>query len=145
MQNNNDIAVLNSIYRNAKTGCQGIADILPKTENAGFRSDLKTQESQYKMISGEAASHLISLGTEPDPVSPVKKAGMKVSAEMNTWMNNDTTHLAEMMIQGSNMGITNMTKVLNGYPNPNPEVKNLANRLIDIEHQNIERLKTYLR
>ena len=144
MQKNNDIVVLNSIYRNAQTGYQAISDILPKTDNAGFRSDLKTQEGQYKAIVNEASSRLAGLGTEPESVSSIKKASMKVMAEMNTMMNNDTTHLAEMMIQGSNMGITNMTKVLNGYPDPNPDVKNLADRLITIEHQNIERLKTYL-
>ena len=144
MQKDNDASVLNSIYNGAKIGSQAISDILPKTENTQFRSDLYTQEKQYEGISNEAASQLIAMGMEPDTVGGMKKMGMKFATEINTIMNSDTSHLAELMIKGSNMGITNMTKVLNGYSNPKPEVKNLADRLIQIEQQNIDRLKMYL-
>lgn len=144
MQKNKETEVLNSIYRGAKTGSQAIIDLLPKAENSRFCSDLQTQEQEYNNISAEAANMLISMGSEPEPVSAIKKAGMKMGVEMNTIMNNDTGYLAQLMIKGSTMGITNMTKVLNNYENPNPQVTDLAQRLIKTEQQNIDRLKAYL-
>lgn len=137
-------SVLNSIYRDAALGSSAISDLLPKTENAQFRSDLRTQESEYNAICAEATNQLSSLGLKPDPIGAGKIVGMKASVTMNTIMNTDTSHLAEMMIQGSTNGITSMTKVLNGYPNPDPQVKGLADRLIQVEQQNIARLKAYL-
>ena len=139
-----EVSVLNSIYRGAKIGCQSISELLPKTDNPEFQADLQTQELQYEAIKTAAASKLQALGAAPEPIGLAAQAGMKASVGMHTMMNTDTTHLAELMINGSNMGITNMTKVLNGYPNPKPDIKQLADRLIQIEQDNIERLKTYL-
>ena len=144
MQKNSEAAVLNSIYRGAKTGASAIQDILPKVEDSGFMSDMKTQFEQYNSISGQAEAQLLNMGAKPEPVGVMKQVGMKAATEMNTMLNNDTGHLAELMIKGSNMGITNMTKVMNNYADPKPEVKELADRLIKTEQMNIERLKAYL-
>lgn len=144
MQKNSEATVLNSIYRGAKVGAAAIQDILPKVEDSNFLSDMKTQYQQYNAISGQAAAQLLSMGASPEPVGTLKKAGMKAATEMNTILNTDTTHLAELMIKGSNMGITNMTKVMNNYSDPKPEVKQLADKLIKTEQQNLERLKAYL-
>lgn len=144
MDSINDKAVLNDIYKNAQAGCQGISDLLPKVSNSNFRNDLKTQESEYKTISQLASEQLMQMGETPSEIGTLQRVGMWASVNANTMMNSDTTHLAEMMINGSNMGITNMTKVLNNYQNPNPQVKGLADQLITTEHQNIQRLQTYL-
>jgi hypothetical protein len=50
-----------------------------------------------------------------------------------------------MMIKGSNMGIIQMTKVVNGYSDASPETLGLAQKLITTENDNISRLKTYLK
>ncbi len=142
---NVDIAVLNSVYRNAKTGAQAISDMLPKAGDAAFASDLRTQHSEYEDISREAASRICGLGAEPEPVGEMKKLGMKMGVVMNTAMCDDTEHLAELMIKGSNMGIITMTKVINGHSNASPETLGLAQKLITSEHGNIERLKAYLK
>lgn len=144
IEKSKEASVLNSIYRGAKTGSQNISELLPKTDNPRFRADLQMQEQQYEAIKTAAASKLQTMGSEPEPVGLMKQAGMKAAVSMHTMMNTDTAHLAELMINGSNMGITNMTKVLNGYANPQPDVKHLADRLIQVEQDNIERLKTYL-
>ena len=143
MQYSHD-SVLNSIYRNAETGQQAIFDLIPKVDDGGFLKDIKTQQAEYAEIAQEAVAQLSDMGVKPDPVSGVKKMGMKMGVTMNTMLENDVSHLAQLMIKGSNMGIVNMTKVLNNYPNPKPEIKSLATKLINIEHQNLERLKTYL-
>lgn len=144
MEINNDCAVLNDIYKNAQTGCQGISDLMPRVTNSAFRSDLVTQGNEYKAIAHLATDRLIEMGDTPSEIGPMQRVGMWAAVTSKTMMNSDTSHLAEMMITGSTMGITNMTKVLNSYQNPNPQVKTLADQLINTEHQNIERLKAYL-
>ena len=145
MVENVDISVLNSIYRNAKTGAQAIDDLLPKAEDSSFVSDLKTQYKEYESISREAASRIVNLGGEPEPVGEMKKLGMKMGVTMNTMANDETEHLAELMIKGSNMGIVTMTKVVNGHSTASPETLGLAQKLITCEHDNISRLKAYLK
>lgn len=149
MQNTNptktpEVSVLNSIYRGARIGKESIENLLPKTEHPGFRDDLRTQEGEYDTICKEAANKLMEMGNTPDPIGSHKKMAMKAAVEMNTMRNTDTSHLAELMIKGSTTGITNMTKILNGYQNPDSQVYDLAQRLITMEQNNIERLKVYL-
>ncbi len=144
-ENNVNIAVLNSVYRNARVGSQAISDLLPRAEDASFKSDLVTQKNEYDSIGGEAAERIVGLGGQPEPVGEMKKLGMKMGVTMNTMMNEETGHLAELMIKGSNMGIVQMTKVINGHRDASPETLGLAQKLINCEHDNIVRLKTYLK
>lgn len=84
-----------------------------------------------------------------------------MSVQGNTLCNRETSHLAEMMIQGSNMGILSLTKILNsfGSPEANPaqsqqdnqqappaqnQAIDLARTTIQAEEDNINRLKIYL-
>ncbi len=144
-ENNVDIAVLNSVYRNARTGAQAIDDLLPKADDSSFISDLETQKREYDSIGGEAASRIVGLGGTPESVGEMKKMGMKMGVAMNTMVNDETGHLAELMIKGSNMGIVQMTKVINGHRDASAETLGLAQKLITCEHDNITRLKAYLK
>jgi hypothetical protein len=145
MTENADIKVLNSIYKGARVGAEAIDDLMPKVSDTGLTADLETQLQEYESISKEAATRLVNLGAEPQAVSSMKKTGMKMSVTMNTMANDETEHLAEMMIKGSNMGIIQMTKVVNGYSDASPETLGLAQKLITTENDNISRLKTYLK
>ena len=139
-----EASVLNSVCRGARIGSESIENLLTKTEHPQFRDDLRSQQDQYETICRDAANKLLELGTIPDPVGAGKKLSMKAALEMSTMGNTSTSHLAEIMIRGSTMGITNMTKILNGYQNPNPDTAELVQRLITVEQQNIDRLKVYL-
>ena len=63
---------------------------------------------------------------------------------MNTAFNISREHLAEMLIQGSNRGITSMWKVLKHNQLAAKESVELAKELVDFEEKNIERLKEFL-
>ena len=63
---------------------------------------------------------------------------------MNTILNTSTSHIAELMIRGSNRGIIDMNKTLNRYPDAKGSAVELAKELMDFEEKNITRLKKYL-
>jgi len=144
MQKNNDVLVLNAIYRGAETGAQAISDLMPKAEDTAFRAELDAQAREFRSIASEAAVQLAGLNASPKPVGYAKKTGMKMAVEMNAMADPDLSHYAEMMIKGSHMGILNMTKVMNDYAEPRPEIRELGDRLIKAEQQHVEQLKKYL-
>lgn len=49
-----------------------------------------------------------------------------------------------MMLQGSNMGIIDITKKLKECPDAEPETTRLAQRLLKMEERNLEQLKEFL-
>lgn len=155
MEFNNESALLQEIYQGAVMGAESIRMLLPKVENPRFRSDLQTQHRQYQQTAAQAEGQLKALGRCPKELDSCQQAMLWTSVMGQTLCNKETSHLAEMMIQGSNMGIINLTKVLNGYTPADPQAdpagqdaqnqaRDLAQSTIQAEENNINRLKTYL-
>lgn len=144
MNFNNETALLCDIYRGADMGCDAIALMLPKVRNPEFRSDLKTQYQKYQEIQDQAEQQLKEQGTCPEESSRFSKAALAAGIHWKTAVNQETSHFADMIIAGSNMGITQLTKTLNHYKDGVPQVRELAQTLIRTEQDNIERMKPYL-
>lgn len=159
MEFSNETALLQAIYKGGAMGTLSIAQLLPKVQNPCFRTDLQTQLNEYQKVMKQAESQLKALSVCPKELPPWEKTMLTMSLQAQTLLNKETSHLAEMMIQGSNMGIVSLTKVLNCYRIPNevengPEgpkhmdahqkARDLANNMIQAEKDNINRLKTYL-
>ena len=63
---------------------------------------------------------------------------------MKTLTNNDSPKLAEMLIQGTTMGITDTLKAKNEYPTNNKELETIVERIIKHEEEFVDSLKTFL-
>ena len=64
--------------------------------------------------------------------------------QMNTLTDKSNSHIAELMSQGNLMGMIEAQKLLNHSPEMEPEIKNILNEFIQMQHNNIEQLKQYL-
>ena len=75
----------------------------------------------------------------------MQKAFMFTSIKMNTLTDDSKSHVAELMIKGTVMGITELTELKNGNKDCLSEKTNeFLNRLIDLEEEYEERLKALL-
>ena len=144
MDFSNDVALLNEIYQGAVMGSEAISSLLPKVKSPSFRSDLKLQYDSYQDIARQADEALKGRGSCPRELKPMQKAGLRMGTWMNTLANEETAHLAEMMIQGSNMGILSLTKVLSPYNESGSDARQLAAPTLAMEEDNIRRMKGYL-
>lgn len=155
MEFRNETTLLQEVYKGAQMGGDALDQILPKVENPGLRGDLQEQRRGYQSISEEAERQLRVLNKCPQPLPGVEKAMLWGSLQGQTLMNKETSHLAEMVIQGSNMGIVNLTKVLNSYTPVDErdtgvaaerrrQARALAQQAITNEQNSIARLKGYL-
>ena len=98
--------ILAEIYRNAQLALQSIADILPETEDEETRNELMAQHEGYEKICARAAVLARDNDIELKEPNPMKKAMMWGSIKMSTLTDNSRSHIAEMMVQGTVMGIT---------------------------------------
>lgn len=161
MEFSNECALLQEIYRGAVMGSASISLLLPKVRNAAFRSDLKTQNAQYESIAQQAEQALAQSGQCPKPLTGQEQGMLELGIWCKTALNRETAHLAKLMIQGSNMGILTLTGILNSYgssrdnpaqsqteaqlaQSPENTAAALARQTIQIERDNIDRLKVYL-
>lgn len=65
--------------------------------------------------------------------------------QLNTLTDASTEHVAELMIRGNTMAITDMMKVMKANRGAKKEYCELAEEIMDFEEKNIETLKGYLK
>lgn len=141
-QNTTDF--LSEIYRGAKMGVETIDNLLMKVNDNNIYNELKYQIKSYEEIANEAYGELIKRNNKPKDISTFDKTMAKMSIGINTLINSNPSHIADMLIKGSTMGVTGITKTLNSHYNADNDIKNLADRFIKLEQDNIDRLKKFL-
>ena len=66
------------------------------------------------------------------------------SIQMNTLLDSSEQHIAEIMINGTTMGIIDMTKKLNELEQPKAKEKEIAEEFIENSQAYIDMWKNYL-
>lgn len=135
---------INDIYKNAHIAMQSIADLLPAVEKFDIEEELKYQYDGYDKIIAKISAFMADNNIEPKDINPFKKAMLWGSIKMKTLMNNSQNQVAEMMINGTVMGINELTAMKNESTNLNEGVLSLLNELLSLEEGYEQRLKQYL-
>ena len=140
------LSLLEAMYKNVRMGADSIIDIMPKVSDESLKTELTSELERYEKFSKEIESSILNMGEEATDQGVLAKLGTKMSVAMNTMMDSTTSHIAEMMIQGGTMGITDATKLLREYENTScsKEALALAERIIKYEEETVERLKQFL-
>ncbi len=102
--------ILAEIYRNAQLALQSISNILPQVEDEEVKTELSLQHEEYEKFSSRASMLAKDKGLELKEPNPFKKMMMWGSIKMNSMMDNSRAHIADMMLQGTVMGITALRK-----------------------------------
>ena len=137
---------LNLLYKNVKMGADSTIDIMPKVSNTSLREELTSEVEQYEKFAKEIQNMLFELGEKPEEENFMTKMMSKIGITMNTMMDASASHIADIMIQGATMGITDTTKLVREHENTScsEEALRLAKETIRYEEETIERLKKFL-
>ena len=138
------IELLRDVVRTARDGDEGIRLVMEKTKDTAFREALFTEQATYQAIERDAGRRLVGMGSEAEPESLMARAGMKMGIEMQTFTDTSTAHLANLLIQGSTMGVTELTRSRNEHSEADGESVALCDRLIKAQQDAIERAKGIL-
>ena len=139
-----DKSVLNEVYRNSRVGMKAIHSVIGKVYDDDLALDLNRLAYQYARISEKAAGKLYENGLKPQEEGPLNRAVMWGSIQLNTLTDISTEHIAELMIQGSTRGMTEMTIVARENNACGKFSSEMAEELIHFEEKSIQRLKAYL-
>ncbi len=138
--------VLAELYRNSQLALQSISDILPVVEDGEVRQELLRQHEEYEKIGGTVSRLAKDKNIEIKAPNPMKKAMMWSSIKMSTLTDNSRAHIAEMMVQGTVMGITAIRSSLGEMPDEecDQEILQLTREFLEMEEQFEERWKNYI-
>lgn len=136
--------LLTAVLQNSEMGSSAIRQIFPSVRNDSLRTELRRQLSEYEKQHNTICRQMQVLHMKGKPISPAAKAMGSISIAVKTASDSSSQHLAEMLIQGTNMGIININKALNSAKEITGSLKDETKQLLSKEQQYIDRLKAYL-
>lgn len=141
---NQSARLVKSMCETARMGAEAIGMLVGKTDDEGMRETMLSQKAMYEKFDREGERILKSAGESIKSQGPLARAGTWMGIQMDTMMDNTPSHLADMLIQGSTMGVIEITRARSENPNADEEARNLTSEYLKTENENIERLKGYL-
>lgn len=135
--------LLQYVHKSADMGCAGIRAVLDYVENGPLEKTLREQMGTYQNLEQEAERLLREQGAQAGGVGPVARASTEVLSAGKLLMDRSPSKIAEMTIQGNNMGISKTLQHLHDYHGSGP-AKDLAQRLLSAEEAGVEQLKAFL-
>lgn len=135
---------INDVYKNAHIALQSISDLLPAVDDDGIKAELQEEYEGYEKIIGKISTFMAENNIEPKDVNPFKKAMLWSSIKMKTLVDNSKNQVAEMMINGTVMGINELTAMKNESENLDSGILELLEELLSLEEDYEQRLKKFL-
>lgn len=136
--------VLNEINKGIKMGMDSISTISEKVEDNNLKDDLLFQYDKYNEILNRVNSELKNYDDFPKELPPMQKTMGYIEIQMSTLNDSSNSHIAEMLIKGTNMGIIKGVKLKNRNPDIEPTISNILDDFIQFQENNVEKLKKYL-
>ena len=135
-----------AIYKNVRMGSDLIVTMMPKIDNQQLKSDVTEQLATYEKYAAKVKSLIKQSGEAPKEESMISKWMAKMGVQMNTMTDSTTSHLAEMMIQGSTMNVTDLLRKIHESESCDggSAEMSIAREVVEFEENNIEKLKDYL-
>lgn len=143
-KNENEVNVLDELNKGACMGCDAIHFILDKVEDDALKNELNNQYNKYKEILDKINKIYPEYSDDkPHETNTMNKVMTWYGIEMKTLMDNSTSKIAELLLQGTNMGIIEGRKLLN-HKETNNEINSLVQEYVDMQEQAVEKLKSFL-
>lgn len=141
---NINLTILNEINKAAKTGMDSISYLLKKVGDEEMRENLTFQYSEYGKVVDKVNTEFEKYGEIPDEQPFTTKMMGWTGTQLNTISDKSNSHIAEIMIQGGDMGIIECQKLLNHNTKADETVKSILNNFMTMQKNNIEKMKTFL-
>lgn len=142
---NCNLDFIGEVYRNASIALQSISDVMPEIENEDLRAEIQSEYEGYEKFISELTGYMKEKGYEIKDIGNMKKVMMWSAIKMNTAFDSTHSHIAEIMIKGTVMGITELTKIINETKCLTDEkAMDYAKRLLELEEEYEKRLKKHL-
>ena len=138
--------MLDRMYKNVKMGSDSMIDIIAKVKDDTLRRELTSQLERYEEYGKKVSDMIYSEGGRPKEENILTKMTSKIGMAMNTMTDSTSSHLAQMVIEGATMGMTDMTKIVREYENKSCSESQLklARDIASFESDSIDNLKKFL-
>lgn len=144
MKEENNIKILDELNKGCCMGSDAVKFVLDKIDGKEFKKTVENLLEKYEDLE-EKINKVYSKysDNEPDETTMMNKAMTWYGIQVRTINDSSATKLAEMLLQGLNMGIIDGEKLLN-HENVDKKVAGLIKEYIDMQEKAVEEIKVFL-
>ncbi len=143
--NDSNLDAINEVYKNASVALLSISNVMPEIVDVDLKKEILEEYDGYEKILGEITKYMAEKGYEAKEVGMMKKFMMKSGIKMNTAMDDTKSNIAQIMIKGTVMGITELCELINNSERvTDKKIIEYAESLKRLEETYEERLKKFL-
>ena len=140
----NSQRVLNDIIKTSQMGINGINTVMPKTAQPALRQALKCQRREYSDIEQQAKLLAQRKGWKIDQIKPINRKMGALISHAQLLIGEPDSKIAGMMIQGNTRGMLLSLKNMRRCSSPDPQVAQIAQKLLDTEKNNIMSMEGFV-
>ena len=139
-----NINALDEIHKGACMGKDAISFVLDKVEDEELKEILDTQYDDYFEIAKQVEEIYPKYNDDkPHETNMMNKAMTWYGIEMKTFSDKSNSKIAELLLNGINMGIIEGRKILNNKK-IDKEVNRIISQYVSMQEKSVEVLKKYL-
>lgn len=136
--------VIKNAHQNAQMALISLDDVI-KIAVGDLKNELQSERDGYEKLLTDFEILAKNKGIKLTDVNTMKKSMLAASIKMKTVMDDSNSHVAEMTLKGTVMGVTELIKDLSDYGDIlEADAAELLKRLKDFEEKCEENLKKYL-
>ena len=140
----NSQRVLNDVIKTSQMGINGINVVMDKTRQSALRQALKVQRREYSDIEQQAKLLAQRKGYRIDQIKPITRRMGAMTSKVQLMVGEPDSKIAGMMIQGNTRGMILSLKNMRRCNQPDPQVAQLAQKLLQTEKNNIGSMVGFL-
>lgn len=138
-----EVELYEEIYKGCKMGGESVVNILTKVTDEGMKTELTRQLTRYEELAARAREALLQRNKTPTEEGILTRVSAKMGVAMNTMIDATSSHIAQMIMEGCTMGVTDLMKNMRLH-GEDSEAYALAREVVDFEEDCYERMKQYL-
>lgn len=141
---NENINALDEISKGTCMGIDAIDVIIDKVEDKNLVKELKKEYKEYIRIKKEIEDiYPIYNSGKPKETNAVNKFMTEMNIDMRTITDTSNSKIAELLLQGMNMGIIEGRKILNNKK-IDKKINDIISDFVNMQEASVEALKEYL-
>ena len=138
------IKLLRECDAGVKMGITSIEDVLPSVKSKELEEILTKCKEKHETLSEEIQKELDRVGDDGKEPNPMAKGMSWLKTNMKLAMDETDHTIAELMVDGCDMGVKSLSKYLNQYKAADEHSKDITKRLIKLEEKLGEDIRPYL-
>ncbi len=138
------IKLLRECDAGVQMGIESIDDVRDSVRNPDLKEILVNCKKEHEDLCEEIEGALDRFGDDGKDPNPIAEGMSKLKTEWKLRMKDSDSTVADLMLDGCNMGVKSLSRYLNQYKAADESAKDIAKRLISLEERLGKDLRAWL-